>query len=74
MAIYFNLIWMKDLCGLGIEPDLSALAALFYFIENVYISPEADKWFVDLINDIIMNRYHLDLNIIQSELAQQPFY
>ena len=37
MAIYFNLIWMKDLCGLGIEPGLSALAALFYFIENVYI-------------------------------------
>lgn len=43
-------------------------------VENVYISPEADKWFVDLINDIIMNRYNLDLNVIQSELSQPPFY
>lgn len=43
-------------------------------VENIYISPEADKWFVDLINDIITNRYHLDLNVIQSELTQQPFY
>lgn len=43
-------------------------------VENIYISPEADKWFVDLINDIIMNRYNLDLNVIQSELTQQPFY
>ena len=43
-------------------------------IENVYISPEADKWLVDLINDIIMNRYHLDLNVMQSEIIQQSFY
>ena len=43
-------------------------------IENVYISPEADKWFLDLMNDVITNRYHLDLNVIQSELTQQPFY
>ena len=43
-------------------------------IENIYVSPVADKWFVDLIKDIVINRYRLDLNIIQSELLQPPFY
>lgn len=56
------------------DRDKSLRVDINQLIENVYVSPEADKWFVDLINDIIMNRYHLDLNVIQSELSQPPFY
>lgn len=43
-------------------------------IENIYISPEADKWFAELVKDIIRNRYELRLNVIQSELNQQPLF
>lgn len=51
-----------------IKVDLNLL------IENVYISPEADKWFAELVKDIIRNRYKLRLNVVQSELKEHPFY
>ena len=43
-------------------------------IENVYISPEADKWFTKLVKDITRNRYKLRLNVTQSELNEPPFF
>lgn len=43
-------------------------------IENVYISPEADKWFANLVKDIIRNRYNLRLNVNQSSLNETPFF
>lgn len=43
-------------------------------IENVFISPEADDWFVKLVGNIIKNRYHYGFNVIQSELMKLPFY
>ena len=51
-----------------IKVDLNLL------IENVYISPEADKWFAELVKDIIRNRYKLRLNVVQSELNEHPFF
>lgn len=43
-------------------------------IENIYISPKADKWFTELVKDIIKNRYKLWINVKQSELNEQPFF
>lgn len=43
-------------------------------IENVYISPQAEKWFADLVFDIVRHRYKLWLNVRQSELNTPPFY
>ena len=43
-------------------------------IENVYVSPEADKWFADLVKDIIRTRYKLGLNVNQSNLNETPFF
>lgn len=55
--------WNKN-----IKVDLNIL------IENVYVSPEAEDWFAQLIKNIIKNRYQFKLNIIHSELNAQPFY
>ena len=43
-------------------------------IQNVYISPKSDLWFVNLVRDMVRKRYDLHLNIIQSELNNLPFY
>ena len=43
-------------------------------IENVYISPEADLWFYELVKDIIRKRYNLRLDVKQSALNDLPFY
>lgn len=51
-----------------IQVDLNIL------IENVYISPEAERWFADLIKNIIRNRYKLCLNVNQSRLNETPFF
>ena len=52
----------------------SIFVNLNQLIENIYISPEADSWFFELVKDIIRNRYNLDLNVKQSELNALPFY
>lgn len=52
----------------SIEIDLVTL------IENVYISPQAEEWFVKLVQEIITKRYNLDLRIHQSDLTTLPFY
>lgn len=51
-----------------IKVDLNML------VENIYISPYAEKWFSALVKDIIKNRYGLRLNVIHSELSEQPFF
>ena len=43
-------------------------------VENVYISPKSNVWFVNLVKDIVRKRYNLNVNIIQSELNNLPFY
>lgn len=43
-------------------------------IENVYISPQAERWFAELIHDIVRHRYKLWLNVCQSDLNIPPFY
>lgn len=43
-------------------------------IENVYISPQAEQWFTELVHSIIKNRYQLCLNVCQSNLNETPFY
>lgn len=51
-----------------IKVDLNLL------IENVYISPQADDWFVKLVKEIITKRYDLGLKVHQSDLNKIPFY
>lgn len=46
---------------------------LNFLIENIYVSPDADEWFVQLLNDILRNRYHLYLRAQQSQLNELPF-
>lgn len=55
-------------CNKKIQVDLNLL------LENVYISPQADKWFAELVKDIIKNRYKLWLNVKHSELNESPFF
>ncbi|MBE6276558.1 MAG: DUF2971 domain-containing protein [Bacteroides sp.] len=54
--------------------DKTIKVDLELLIENVYISPQADKWFADLVCDIIRNRYKLCLKVSQSDLNKMPFY
>ncbi len=54
--------------------DKTIRVDLNLLIDNLYISPEADKWFVELVKDIIRNRYNLWLNVMQSELNDHPFF
>jgi hypothetical protein len=45
--------------------DLAALA------ENVYVSPTAKRWFLELVKGIL-RRYKLDVPVRQSDLAAEP--
>lgn len=54
--------------------DKTITVDLNMLIENVYISPQADKWFAKLVCDIIRKRYTLPLNVCQSNLNESPFY
>lgn len=51
-----------------VKVDLNVL------IQTIYISPEADRWFFELVRDIVRNRYGLRLDIRQSEINDLPFY
>lgn len=42
-------------------------------IKEVYVSPEAQPWFIDLIKDV-NKKYSLDVNVTQSSLNEEPFY
>ena len=41
-------------------------------IENIYVSPDADEWFVKLLKDILRHRYGLYLPVQQSQLNELP--
>lgn len=53
--------------------DKSIKVDLNLLVENVYISPLADDWFVELVRDVIM-KYGYHLNVLQSDLNKTPFY
>ena len=53
--------------------DKSIKVDLNLLVENVYISPQADDWFVELVRDVIM-KYGYHLNVLQSDLNKTPFY
>ncbi|HXB12604.1 MAG TPA: hypothetical protein VNZ45_11490, partial [Bacteroidia bacterium] len=53
--------------GILIPADLSKL------IECVYISPKADKWFVNIVKDVNA-KYGINASIEHSELSKKPFY
>lgn len=53
--------------------DKSIKVNLNLLIETVFISPQADGWFVELVRDVIM-KYGYHLNVLQSDLNKLPFY
>ncbi len=42
-------------------------------IENVYVSPMAQFWFEDIVNDILA-RYGVNKKVITSQLNREVFY
>lgn len=53
--------------GVSIKVDLSRL------IKNVYVSPDSDNWFKDLV-DSVLHRYCLSVELCQSNLNDSPVY
>lgn len=53
--------------GISRSIDLDTL------IENVYVSPYASEWFVEVVRDIL-KKYELDKPVLYSSMADQPFY
>jgi hypothetical protein len=56
-----------ELTGKVIACDLSVL------VEEVFVSPTAPKWFVNLVNDI-NKKYGLNIEVSPSELNEEPFF
>ena len=48
-------------CSIYITVDLKKL------IENIYISPKAEKWFPNLVKSIV-DKYKLNMNVVKSPL------
>ena len=53
--------------GLSVRIDLNKL------IDEVYVSPEAPQWFLNLVK-AILKRYEIDKPVIQSDLLSSPLY
>lgn len=53
--------------GKNIKVDLNVL------IEDIYVSPIAPKWFIDVVNDI-NTKYGLEVRIQTSLMIQEPFF
>lgn len=58
-----------DVCDIGIDITVD----LAILVENIYISPLAQKWFFDLVKTSI-NKYGYSFNIHQSSLMSEPSY
>lgn len=58
---------LKEETGKMIPVDLSSL------IDKVYLSPTSQKWFYDLLKDV-MDKYNLKKKIIFSDLKETPFF
>ncbi len=55
-----------DLSEGGVKIPIS-----FNMIENIYLSPNSDKWFYNLIKDFVKD---LKINVINSKLDDKPIY
>ena len=53
--------------GVKIDCDLSIL------IEEVFVSPSAPNWFVELVNDV-NEKYGVKVQVSPSELLEEPFF
>lgn len=53
--------------GMLIKCDLSIL------VEEVFVSPRAKDWFVDLLNNV-NTKYGLNIKVAKSELTEEPFF
>lgn len=53
---------VRDIHGLNIKINRSIL------IDKIIVSPIADKWFVELINEIVVHRYGLKVEVKKSTL------
>jgi len=42
-------------------------------IENIYLSPSAPKWFVQVVNDV-NTKYNVKAHVMQSSLSELPFH
>jgi len=42
-------------------------------IEKVYVSAEADRWFLKLVRKVL-RRYDTELEVRQSDLADEPLF
>ncbi len=70
----FRIIVEDDREGCFLDWSKTIKVDLNLLIENVYISPEADQWFAELVKNIIRNRYGLRITVVHSELNEQPFF
>ena len=55
------------------ETGILKLVNLDTLIDQIFISPKANEWYVELVKDINI-KYGVDKNINHSELTKQPFY
>ena len=55
------------------KEGISIPVSLNHLIDEVYVSPIASQWFVDVVDDIT-KRYGLDKRVRQSDLGAKPFY
>ncbi len=49
--------------GRNVKVDLSNL------IERVYVSPDADPWFVDVVK-VVLEKFDIDAEVVHSELYE----
>jgi len=57
----------KNVIGLYVPVRIEEL------IEKIYASPSAPKWIADLIRSLV-NKYEINANVVQSDLAAKPLY
>lgn len=54
-------------------PGISIPICINELIERIFISPYASSWFFDVMISI-MSSYHIDKELLQSDMALEPFY
>ena len=57
-----------------VDDGLKIKVPLTELIENVYVSPHAPFWLLDLITRISNERFGIELNILKSRLSELPPY
>ena len=56
-----------DAMGISVKVDLSVL------IERIYVSPQSEKWFNDLVKSVI-RQYRYDFEVVGSSLDHRPLF